>query len=79
EHAALIQEIAAQHDDVHNLTDGAGDSVRAWSNEVSPATSRAAVDALDALGKALLPHLEREEAEILPLAATTFSPQEWGQ
>jgi hypothetical protein len=67
---------AAQHRDLVTLLAGALGAVEAWRAEGEPASETAAV-ALEALDAGVRPHLDEEEAAVVPLAAEHLSIDEW--
>lgn len=77
--AQEVQRIAGQHGDVVSTLAAAQDRLAAWRTAPSPDTAAAATDAVAALGAALLPHLDEEEAYIVPLAAQHIYAPEWGE
>jgi Hemerythrin HHE cation binding domain len=77
--AERVAEIAAQHKDVLTTLEAAEAQVTTWQASGAPADGDAMVTAVDALGSALLPHLDQEEAFIVPLAAQHMTAPEWGQ
>ena len=79
EHTALIDEMESQHHQIHADLDRAEAALAAWSEHPDESTSAALAAALDAVDATLVPHLDREEQEILPVAAATMTAEEWGQ
>jgi hypothetical protein len=74
---ALVEQIAGQHADVLGRLQAVNESINSWqANGDSQATEL--IGSLQALHDALIPHLDREEAEIVPLAAECLSVEEWG-
>ena len=74
---AMVQRIEAQHAEVHGTIDAVTAACAAWRRSPSVATAETLAAALDALNETLQPHLDDEEQQIVPLAATTVSQQEW--
>lgn len=74
----LIDSMVEQHHEVVHLMQDSAESLAAWSAGDSDAQF-AAAERLDSLHIAMLPHLDQEEAEVLPLAERYMSPAEWGQ
>ena len=77
--AAEVQRIAGQHGDVDSALTAASAAIDAWQQAGDDASGRAAAAAVTALGAALLPHLDEEEAFIVPLAAKHIFAPEWGE
>jgi hypothetical protein len=74
---ALVEKAKSQHDDVVTLMGAAKDSLGSW-DEVGDAGASEVERSLRALDDLLTPHLDQEEAEIVPLAADHLSCEEWG-
>ncbi|HEU5035216.1 MAG TPA: hemerythrin domain-containing protein [Mycobacteriales bacterium] len=79
EQAAEVQRIAGQHADVDSALQAASAAIGEWQQTHSEVSGRAAAVAVTALGAALLPHLDEEEAVIVPLAAQHIFAPEWGE
>jgi hypothetical protein len=77
--AEEVQRIAAQHGEVDSALTAASAAIEAWQQTADDASRRAAAAAFVALGAALLPHLDEEEAVIVPLAAKHIFAPEWGE
>lgn len=77
--AALILRIASQHQDVLAALAAAEAAVQSWRSEPSAARRDDAVTVLAALDVALVPHLDEEEREVLPIAALCINVAEWGE
>jgi hemerythrin-like domain-containing protein len=77
--ADLIREIAGQHHVVVGSISTAGECIAAWRADPSPVNRSAAVDALTTLDTSLTPHLDREELELVPIAAQCINAAEWGE
>ena len=76
EHRAIVEQAARQHTEVVGLMQAVRESLRSWeangdSGEAEMARS------LGALNDALIPHLDEEEAQILPLAGEYLTVEEW--
>jgi len=76
--AAEVRRIAGQHADVSTALDAATAAIEAWQSSADDGTGNAAV-AVANLGAALLPHLDQEEAFVVPLAAKHMFAPEWGE
>ncbi len=75
--AALIDDMAEQHEEALALLAEARSSLAAWPAG-DAAAQKAAAARLDALCAHLEEHLEEEEQNVLPLAAANLSVEEWG-
>ncbi len=75
--AALIDDMAEQHEEAIALLEEARSSLAAWPSG-DAAAQKAAADRLDALCSHLGEHLDDEEKNVLPLAAANLSMEEWG-
>jgi hemerythrin-like domain-containing protein len=74
---ALVDEMKQQHDEAITLLEGAQRSLADWPSG-DAGSQKAAEDALAALHRQLVTHLDAEEARVLPLAAANLSMEEWG-
>jgi hypothetical protein len=79
EHTALIDEMEGMHHAIHADIDRASESLGAWSAQPDSTTAAQLTATLEAVNASLIPHLDREEREILPIAAATMTQEEWGQ
>ena len=77
--AALIERIAGQHEAVLGAIAEAESAVAQWRADPTEDNRAGAVGALGALDDVLVPHLDEEEREIVPLAATCINAAEWGE
>lgn len=77
--AAVVRRVADQHHEVVVVLPDCDRALSAWKQSAGPSDSAAALDALATLGDRLLPHLDQEESEVLPIAAAHMSPAEWGE
>jgi hypothetical protein len=77
--ADLILRIASQHQGVLEALAAAETAVEMWRSEPSAVRRDDAVRALAALDVALVPHLDEEECEVLPIAARCINVAEWGE
>jgi Hemerythrin HHE cation binding domain len=75
--ADVARLIADQHKDVHEPLENAQAAVQAWADSAASPAGTDAVNAVQALGQALFAHLDREEAEILPLVEANLTVEEW--
>jgi hypothetical protein len=76
-HQEVLELGKHQHEDVVPLMDAVTASVDAWRAEGDSRAPELA-DSLQALDDALSPHLDYEEAEVVPIAAEYLTVQEWG-
>ena len=74
---ALLDRLDAEHKEAIALLETAQRSLAAWAGGDSGAGG-AVSDDLGALRAQLVTHLDREEAEALPLCAANLSVEEWG-
>jgi hypothetical protein len=77
EHRSIIEQCESQHADVVGLMLAVNQSVDSWEVK-GDSEATAALRSLWALDAVLSPHLDQEEAEILPLAAEYLTVEEWG-
>lgn len=74
-----LNRIEAQHSLLDDPMAKAGAAVAAWRDSPSTESARGVVGSVAAVGEALRPHLEEEEATVLPIASAWVSPEEWAQ
>ena len=79
DHAELISRIAGQHDTVLGSLDDADSAVADWRSNPTAEARDALVQSLATLNGTLIPHLDEEEREILPIAAQHINVAEWGE
>jgi hemerythrin-like domain-containing protein len=77
DHAARTEQIDHEHQAVKAAIDAAQTACSRWRTAPSAETAETLAAALDAVNVALLPHLDNEEREIVPLAAVTVTQKEW--
>jgi hypothetical protein len=77
--AGEVRRVAGQHDQVTAELERAAVRVEEFRATPSDDAAVAAAEAISALGAALLPHLDEEEAFIVPLAAQHIFAPEWGE
>ncbi|MGY1804998.1 hemerythrin domain-containing protein [Blastococcus sp. SYSU D00922] len=77
--AELVNRMEEQHERVHDALEQLQPALDRWEAEARPAVTEEVAAGFDALREALLPHLDEEEREILPLAARHITPEEWAQ
>jgi hemerythrin-like domain-containing protein len=74
---ALLATMEAQHAHVHEGIETAFAQLDTWTVSVSPGAGEELAATLDTLREHLVEHLDREEREVLPLAARHLSAAEW--
>jgi hemerythrin-like domain-containing protein len=77
EHASRTEQIDLEHQAVKSAIDAAQSACEKWRAAATPESAEALASSLDAVNAALLPHLDNEEREIVPLAAVTVTQKEW--
>jgi Hemerythrin HHE cation binding domain len=77
EHKAIVEQTESQHSDVVGLIHGVNDTLRSWEAMGDPA-AQDVIHSLLALDAVLAPHLDQEEAEVVPLAGEYMTVEEWG-
>jgi hemerythrin-like domain-containing protein len=73
----LINHVAGQHHDVDDHVMASTEALAAWTPGDAAAQARVG-DALQALGKAMVDHLDQEERDLLPLCGEHLTLPEWG-
>lgn len=74
---ARLEEAQAQHTAIDLALDQVGRARRRWTTDVDDAGRDTLIAALHQLLGLLVAHLDAEERELLPLAATHLSPAQW--
>lgn len=74
----ILDKAAADHQAVVGLMVTVNDHIELWQAKGDDG-AQGLLDALAALQAALIPHLDEEEATVLPLAAAHMNAAEWGQ
>jgi hemerythrin-like domain-containing protein len=77
DHAQRTEQIDREHQEVRGAIDAAQSASATWRVTPTAETGEALAAALDAVNVALIPHLDNEEREIVPLAAVTVTQDEW--
>ena len=77
EHRSAVEQGASQHAEVVGLMLAVNQSVASWEVKGDSEASEM-LRSLQALDSVLSPHLDQEEAEIVPLAAEYLTVEEWG-
>jgi hemerythrin-like domain-containing protein len=75
--AALLDAMDADHQAIHPAMDTVAAAAQRWGQTGSGEDRAALRAALDALADVLLPHLDREEAEAMPLVSATLTHRQW--
>ncbi|HXC19648.1 MAG TPA: hemerythrin domain-containing protein [Acidimicrobiales bacterium] len=77
DHATRTEQIDHEHQVVKGAIDHAQAACAAWRRTPTSDSAEELAASLDALNASLLPHLDNEEREIVPLAAVTVTQKEW--
>jgi hypothetical protein len=73
-----VDKAEAEHKEVVKFMVGVVDRIEIWQVK-GDGGAQGVLDALSALEATLIPHLDEEEANIVPLAAAHMNAAEWGQ
>jgi hemerythrin-like domain-containing protein len=73
----LLDAMDAEHQAIDPGMAGVRSAARRWGGSGSDTDRTALVQALDALGTVLLPHLEREESEAMPVVSASITHRQW--
>ena len=79
EQAAMTEQVDHEHLLIKTALDEASAACAAWRGRPSAETGEALAAALDHLNSVVEPHLDDEEQKVVPLAAVTFTQQEWDE
>ena len=79
EQAPMTEHVEHEHLLIKTALDAASSACAAWRGRPSAETGEALAAALDHLNTAVQPHLDDEEQKVVPLAAVTFTQQEWDE
>jgi hemerythrin-like domain-containing protein len=79
EQAPMTEHVEHEHLLIKTALDAASAACAAWRGRPSAETSEALAAALDHLNTTVQPHLDDEEQKVVPLAAVTFTQQEWDE
>jgi hypothetical protein len=74
-----LERIDAQHALLNEPMKITIQAIATWKDSPSVETGRAAVSGIAEVDETLRPHLEEEEAMVLPIASAWMSPEEWGE
>src|SRR5215471_8864278 len=77
EQAPMTEQVEHEHQTIATALDAASAACTAWRQRPSAETGEALAAALDHLNEVVQPHLDDEEEKVVPLAAMTFTQQEW--
>ena len=79
EQAPMTEQVEHEHLLIKTALDAASAACAAWRQRPSAETGEALAAALDHLNEVVQPHLDDEEQNVVPLAAVTFTQQEWDE
>ena len=79
EQAPMTEQVEHEHLLIKTALDAASAACAAWRGRPSAETGEALAAALDHLNTTVQPHLDDEEQTVVPLAAVTFTQQEWDE
>lgn len=79
EQAPMTEHVEHEHLLIKTALDAASAACAAWRGRPSAETGEALAAALDHLNTTVQPHLDDEEQKVVPLAAVTFTQQEWDE
>ena len=79
EQASMTEQVEHEHVLIKTALEEASAACAAWRARPSAGTGEALAAALDHLNTVVQPHLDDEEQKIVPLAAVTFTQQEWDE
>ncbi|MFI5034623.1 MAG: hemerythrin domain-containing protein [Acidimicrobiales bacterium] len=77
DHATRTEQIDHEHQVVKQSIDSALTACSKWRTAPSDESAEKLASSLDNLNSDLVPHLDNEEREIVPLAAVTVTQEEW--
>jgi hemerythrin-like domain-containing protein len=75
--AALLDAMDADHQAIHPAMAAVTATAQDWARAGSDHDRSALLGALDALADTLLPHLDREETDAMPVVAATLTHRQW--
>jgi len=75
--AALLDAMGADHAAIDPAVGGLRAAAARWAASGTDADQRALLDAVVDLEEVLLPHLDREETEAMPVVSATITHREW--
>lgn len=74
---AVLDAMDADHQAIHPAMDAVTAEAHRWARSGSDEDRAALLTALDALADTLLPHLDREESEAMPVVSATLTHRQW--
>ena len=77
EQAPMTEQVEHEHLVIKTALEAASAACATWRQRPSAETGEALAAALDQLNVVVQPHLDDEENKVVPLAAVTFTQQEW--
>jgi len=77
--AVLIEQLEREHQELVTLLDAVDNAIGALVAHPDDDTRRAVHDAIAAVRDTLVPHLDIEDAQLLPAAAATVDGKEWDE
>ncbi|NJC71928.1 hemerythrin domain-containing protein [Planosporangium thailandense] len=77
--APTVELMEQQHHGIHDAMEQVNAAMARWREHATTADRDQLADSLDRLNARLTEHLAAEEEHILPLAARSLTPAEWGQ
>jgi hemerythrin-like domain-containing protein len=77
EMGALIDKLEGDHRELASSIDAAGAAVLAFENQPDAAGQKAVHDAIVAVRDSFFPHLDVEDAQLMPAYAESIPPKEW--
>lgn len=77
DHATRTEQIDHEHQEVKGAIDNARSACAKWRSAATSESAETLAASLDTLNSSLMPHLDNEEREIVPLAAVTVTQKEW--
>jgi hemerythrin-like domain-containing protein len=75
--AALLDAMDADHQAIHPAMDAVAAAAKHWGRTGFDEDRATTLAALDALTDVLLPHLDREETEAMPVVSATLTHRQW--
>jgi hemerythrin-like domain-containing protein len=79
EQAPMTEQVEHEHLLIKTALDEASAACTAWRQRPSAGTGDALAASLDHLNEVVQPHLDDEEQKVVPLAAVSFTQQEWDE
>jgi hypothetical protein len=73
----LLDAMDADHQAIHPAMDAVAAAAAVWGRSGANADRAELVAAMDALSDVLLPHLDREETEAMPVVSATITHRQW--